>query len=253
MKLYLSESTYFETNKPLDISISLVAGDENVRAWYVDPPRMEPVKANGFNGSVMDGGAVNFRNIFFNPHGHGTHTECLGHITKEVYSVNQVLKTFICKAQLLTIEPKVVFNDEFSEEDELITLAQLEKIKWENGIEAIIIRTLPNLNQKKHIDYSSSNPPYLSIECLEIINKIGIKHLLIDLPSVDRESDAGKLIFHHGYWGVPDNPNHERTITELIYVDNSITDGLYILELQMAAFENDASPSRPVLYKMEIE
>jgi hypothetical protein len=76
---------------------------------------------------------------------------------------------------------------------------------------------------------------------------------LIDLPSVDRESDEGKLIFHHGYWGVPDKPNHERTITELIYVDNSITDGLYILDLQMAAFENDASPSRPILYKMEME
>jgi hypothetical protein len=27
--------------------------------------------------------------IYFNPHGHGTHTECLGHITRELYSINQ--------------------------------------------------------------------------------------------------------------------------------------------------------------------
>jgi len=49
---------------------------------------------------------------------------------------------------------------------------------------------------------------------------------------------------------VPENPDYTRTITELIYVPNSVTDGEYLLELQVAAFENDASPSRPVLYNI---
>jgi hypothetical protein len=80
---------------------------------------------------------------------------------------------------------------------------------------------------------------------------LNIKHLLIDLPSVDRESDGGELAFHHAFWGVPDEPNFQRTITELIYVTNSISDGMYILELQVAPFENDASPSRPVLYALQ--
>jgi hypothetical protein len=70
------------------------------------------------------------------------------------------------------------------------------------------------------------------------------------MPSVDRESDEGKLAFHHAFWNVPENPN-DKTITELIYVNDEITDGLYILEMQMAPFENDASPSRPVLYKIQ--
>lgn len=251
MKLFLNETSFFDTEKPLDISIPMVSGNENLRAWYVDPPKMEPVRANGFVGAVAEGGSVNFRNIFFNPHGHGTHTECLGHITKEIHSVNKVLTTFICKAQVVTIQPEAVLNTEYNEMDLLITKNQFDSIDWNNDIEAIIIRTIPNQTEKMHLDYSASNPAYISIECLEKINELGIKHLLIDLPSVDRETDGGKLAFHHGFWGVPNNLNFKRTITELIFVEDEIVDGVYILELQMAPFENDASPSRPVLYKIE--
>jgi len=66
---------------------------------------------------------------------------------------------------------------------------------------------------------------------------------------VDRESDEGKLAFHHAFWNVPESPN-DKTITELIYVNDSVIDGNYLLELQMAPFENDASPSRPVIYSI---
>lgn len=251
MKFFLENNSYIETDEPLDISIPMVAGEENLRAWYVDPPRMEAVRANGFIGAVEEGGSVNFRNIFFNPHGHGTHTECLGHITKKVFSVNQVLTKFICKAQLVTIEPQVIDNSEDHEKDQIITKKQLDQIEWNEAIEALIIRTIPNKEQKMHLDYSASNPPYLSSDCLETIDKLGIKHLLIDLPSVDRESDGGALAFHHGFWKIPHQPDHERTITELIFVENAIEDGVYILDLQMAPFENDASPSRPVLYRIK--
>ena len=89
---------------------------------------------------------------------------------------------------------------------------------------------------------------FCTLDCLEEMNRLGVKHLLIDLPSVDRESDGGALAFHHSYWGVPEKLDVERTITELIYVDDKIPDGEYVLNLQVAPFENDASPSRPVLY-----
>ena len=78
-----------------------------------------------------------------------------------------------------------------------------------------------------------------------------VKHLLIDLPSVDREKDGGKLLSHHAFWQVPENPRMEATISELIYVPDEIKDGQYLLELQFAPFDNDASPSRPVLYRLE--
>ena len=37
----------------------------------------------------------------------------------------------------------------------------------------------------------------------------------------------------------------------MIFVDDSILDGDYILTFQIAPFENDASPSRPILYEIE--
>ena len=91
--------------KPIDISIPLRASQDNPTAWYVDPPIIEPVRTEHFTGSVAEGGSVNFRNIQFNPHGHGTHTECLGHITPEVYSINENLKRFIFWMELISIEP----------------------------------------------------------------------------------------------------------------------------------------------------
>jgi hypothetical protein len=78
---------------------------------------------------------------------------------------------------------------------------------------------------------------------------LGVNHLLIDTPSVDREEDGGELLAHHAFWNVPDEPRYRATITELIYVPDEIEDGPYILNIQMAPFENDASPSRPVLYR----
>lgn len=250
MKLYLNSNVYIETNEPIDISIPIINSDQNLTAWYVDSPKFEPVIADNFIGLVEKGSSTNFRNIFFNPHGHGTHTECLGHITPTIYSVNEVLKTYFFNAILISVEPEEIDNNGVI--DKVITKNTLELLLDNKNSEALIIRTLPNNESKKHLNYSNSNPPYIDIECLELINKCGIKHFLIDTPSVDRENDEGKLIFHHAFWNVPANPNFEKTITELVYIPNEVVDGDYILNIQTVPFENDASPSRPVLYKKKV-
>ena len=247
MKLYLDQSRYIDTHEPLDISLSLSNTEANPRAWYVDPPRFEPVRTEHYIGSIAEGGSVNFRDIFFNPHGHGTHTECLGHITEKVHSINQNLKEFFFEAQVISIEPKErQVGDDI---DHVITLEQFEALEIQS--EALILRTLPNLQEKHTTNYSSSNPAYLEKEIASLLIDKGVKHFLLDLPSVDRESDGGALEFHHVFWGVPENPNFERTITELIFVPDTIDDGLYILNIHVAPFENDAAPSRPVLYRIQ--
>ncbi|MFM8951204.1 MAG: cyclase family protein, partial [Bacteroidota bacterium] len=78
-----------DLSKPIDISIPLSARPDNVNAWYCDPVRIEPVRMGDWIVDVKSGGSVNFRNIHFNPHGNGTHTECMGHISKEEISLNQ--------------------------------------------------------------------------------------------------------------------------------------------------------------------
>lgn len=255
MKLYLKPGVYIDTDKPMDISIPLVSGKDNLTAWYVEPPRFEPVRANGFVGAVSEGGSVNFRDIFFNPHGHGTHTECLGHITTDVFSINQTIQNFFCSALVLTIEPEKMYNSFDGKEDRIIRKQQIyEKIKDITKVDALIIRTSPNDQQAKcRSSYSDTNPPYFEVEVVDLLDELEVKHFLVDLPSVDRESDEGKLLFHHKFWGVPHAPDHHRTITEFIFVNDTILDGAYILELQVAPFENDAAPSRPVLYRIQEE
>jgi len=62
---------------------------------------------------------------------------------------------------------------------------------------------------------------------------------------------------HKAFWNVKDvnNLNQDArlncTITEMIFVEDTIQDGKYILNLQIASFENDASPSKPLLFKIE--
>jgi len=231
-----------DLSDPIDISIPLSADPKTASAWYVDPMKIEPVRMGDWVGDVKQGGSVNFKNIFFNPHGNGTHTECVGHISNEDYSINQSLKKFFFLAKLVSIAPEKI------EDDFVITKAQLGKL--EDGIEAIIIRTLPNDDSKKQRQYSNSNPPYIHHDATEYIRKSGIKHLLIDLPSVDKEKDEGKLLAHKAFWNYPAAPVLDSTITEFIYVPEIIKDGIYLLNIQIASFENDASPSKPVLYKL---
>jgi kynurenine formamidase len=229
---------------PIDISIPLRAGKTNVLAWYAQPPTIEPVKNGAWIGEVKQGGSVNFRNIFFNPHAHGTHTECVGHITEAWISLNQQLKQFFFSSKLISITPTRVNGDAVIQKD------AIEKA-WNNAKAAsLIIRTLPNSGSKTNMHYSNTNPPYLAQDAAAWMVEQNIQHLLIDLPSVDREQDDGKLQAHRAFWNVEGTNRMHCTITELIYVPPEITDGLYLLNLQITALENDASPSKPVLFKL---
>ena len=243
-----------DLSKPIDISIPLTNTDENPIAWYIDKPVIEPVVFGDWIGKVSEGkSSTNFNNIFFNPHGHGTHTECLGHITREFYSINQSLKQFFFLAELISVVPELQGEDLVITLENILTALDVT-LKLGVPKEALIIRTLPNFKIKKSLKYSNTNPPYLSEEAARFIRESGIKHLLVDLPSVDKEKDDGKLLAHKAFWNVKDvnNLNADArldcTITEMIFVPDEVKDGTYLLNLQIASFENDASPSKPVLY-----
>ena len=235
-----------DLSKPLDISLSLRGDDHNPVAWYLGSPKITPVRDGNFVGKVSEGASTNFNNIQFNPHAHGTHTECVGHITREFHSINESLKTFFFTARLISVEP------EKRGEDMIITEEQISlKFTSGNG-DAIVIRTLPNYIDKRSKKYSHTNWPYLEEAAAKYLRECGVKHLLIDLPSVDREKDEGKLLAHKAFWNYPKNTRADATITELVYVPNKIEDGDYILNLQVASFENDAAPSRPVLQFLKL-
>ncbi|GFZ81871.1 arylformamidase [Aquaticitalea lipolytica] len=241
---YNSKKLQIDLSKPLDISIPMRASKTNVNAWYLEEPKIEPVKSGDWIGSVEKGADVNFNNIMFNPHAHGTHTECVGHITKEVHSINKNLKQFFFLAEVITVAPEVI-NDDF-----VISKTQIQFALGNKKRDAVVLRTLPNMKDKKSKQYSNTNPTYLLEEAAEYLKSKNIKHLLIDLPSVDKEKDEGKLLAHNAFWNTKGKLRLDATITEFIYVPNKVKDGCYVLNLQIAPFENDATPSKPVLYKI---
>ncbi len=234
-----------DLSKPLDISMPIRGSKDNANAWYIEEPKIEPAQIGEWTASVKEGASINFNNIQFNPHAHGTHTECVGHITEKFYSVNKCLKQFFFRAEVITVAPEKI------DEDYVISKSQLKFLLKQRKPEALVIRTMPNTKDKLSRQYSNTNWPYLTEDASEFIKKIGVQHLLVDLPSVDKEKDEGKLLAHKAFWDVNGKIRKNATITEFIYVKNKIEDGKYILNLQIAPFENDATPSKPILYKIE--
>jgi kynurenine formamidase len=264
----------FQTEKGRDISISL--NPNGPRAWYVEPMRIEPVRTEQFLGSVAEGGAVNFRDVYFNPHGHGTHTENVGHIIDTDVPVVRSIGSSHYMAKLVTVELRRKDSSKDAEQDSAKDVSQdaeqdsskdvsqdASQGDWvvdeeslegfDLNVEALIIRTEPNDHSKCTRQYSGTNFPYLTLGAMQRIVDAGVQHLLVDLPSVDREEDGGALAAHHLFWNVPAEPNFQKTITELIYVPNEISDGNYILNLQVSNFANDAAPSRPMLFDLTEE
>ncbi len=238
-----------DLSKPIDISIAINGSTNQVNAFHIPFAQIQPLQIGDFIGSIEHGGAVNCYNVSFNPHGNGTHTECVGHISKQHHSVNKEVKEYSGKAILISID-----LEQQTDGDRLITLAAIQqKILLYNITNpwAIVIRSLPNNISKKTELYSGNNPAYFQPEATEWLRLQGFKHLLTDLPSVDREEDQGKLLAHHAWWNYPATNGEGRSITELIYIDESIIDGNYFLQLHIAAMESDASASRPVLYSLE--
>lgn len=232
---------------PFDISLPLKEGGNNPNCYWAEPVKFETISAGNFIGSVREGGNVNYQKIIFAPHGNGTHTECFGHLSAdEAATINKSLTNFHFTAEVISVSPEKLPNG-----DLCVTLDQVKRKIKHSQAEALVIRTLPNTDSKKTQQYSGTNPPYLEAALTEHLAKIGLKHLLVDLPSLDREADEGKLLAHRAFWGFNQNIRKEATITELIFIDNSIPDDLFLLNLQISSFEMDASPSKPILYKLE--
>lgn len=232
-------------DNPHDISIP-IRKKSNVNTFFLPQPSIQTINTGQFTGDVNRGGSCNVDNILISPHGNGTHTECIGHISKTHETIYQSLNRFFFLAALITVKVQTGNNG-----NSIISPESIDnKIKTLNIVpEALIIRTLPNDDGKLSRIYSGNNPPFIPLKTMEIIVNSGLTHLLTDLPSLDKEDDPD-LKSHHCFFGYPHKPQKKNTVTELIYVPDSVNDGYYWLNLQVFSLESDASPSKPVLYKI---
>jgi arylformamidase len=232
-----------DLKKGYSIAIPLRDGMQNPNCFWAPAPSFEPLRAGDFVGSIEAGAPVNFFNVRFNPHGNGTHTECIGHIAAGDHTINRSLREHHLFAQVVTLWPILQENG-----DRVITRAQMEEVLSADEIDAIVIRTMPNTTDKMTRQYGGTNPPYFAADACAFLAEREIEHLLTDLPSLDREEDGGAMAGHKAWWSYPERPRLQATITEMIFVPDQIADGFYLLNLQVAAFELDAAPSKPILY-----
>ncbi len=258
----IGENNYrVHVGKAHDISIPVRFGNEQLLAFGAPPAGKTPFKADDFIGDVGQGGSCNCDVLQFSPHLHGTHTECVGHITDADIFVHDILKESLIPATVVTIAPENNARDSYMPAlragDAVITQAAMEKALAGAEVDfspALIIRTLPNDDSKMIRHYTEA--PFFSREAMNAIVRAGVKHLVVDVPSIDRIDDEGRLTNHHIFWGIAEGSHavktpSPKTVTELAYIANHIKDGRYMLNLQLAAFAADAAPSRPLLYPVE--
>ncbi|MCR5888173.1 cyclase family protein [Hymenobacter sp. J193] len=248
---YQGRAYHFDPSQPLDISLPLAQGEQQVNCFWAEPVQFDVIRVGSFVGSVAQGGSTNYQRVHLTPHGNGTHTECYGHISPDpTATLNHHLRCFLFVARLVSVEPRPQPNG-----DLVVLLADVQRELPSGSAttgqpEALILRTLPNHQAKRTRQYSGTNPTYLEPALAHWLADQGIEHLLLDLPSVDREEDGGALLAHHAFWQYPHATRQEATITELIFVPDAVADGLYLLNLQVISLELDASPSKPVLYAL---
>jgi arylformamidase len=265
-ELTIGGETYaFDAAAPIDISIPLRFNGQQPNAYGVAPATSEACVAGELVGDTRLGGSCNFEQYTFIPHCNGTHTECVGHITNERISVTECLRDVFVPAIVISVDPKTAGQGRDSHTPETaadLVIARRDLVnsfhrfaKW--GDIALIVRTLPNPDSKLYRQYRDDIPPYFTREAMEHIVESGVRHLLVDMPSVDRLFDEGRLSNHRIFWKVEQGSfeltgiaRRTCTITELIYVPNDAPDGRYLLNLQIAPFASDAASSRPMLFRI---
>ena len=256
-------------SEPIDLSIALDFYGPQPSAFSLAEASSAPVSAGSFVGDTRLGGSANCETISLNPHANGTHTEGVGHISLERYAVSEALCDSLIPATVITVQPEIFGESSESYdgiscgEDRVITRRQLsdalKKLGYSPGfMDAVIVRTLPNATTKMQAHHSGSNPVYFTNDAMKWVCEANIRHVLVDIPSVDREEDGGKLSNHRIFWDLAhgqsiDLARKHATITEMIYVPERVEDGVYLLNLQIPNFVLDAAPSRPVLFRLQPE
>ena len=259
-----------DTDRSHSLAVTLNFDGQQPNFFETDKATSKALKLGDFTASTRAGGSCNVDCLAMIPHCNGTHTETVGHIVDDDVWLADVAIHPLMLASLISVATTAVESNTTDSylptlvaTDQIISRATIESALKAAEVDrikplALILRTLPNSTTKKSITYDSkTGAPFFSIEAMQAIIDAGIEHLLVDIPSIDKMQDDGLLTNHHTYWHVaagthkltPDSATN-KTITEMIFVEDTIQDGVYLLNLQAPAFASDAGPSRPVIFEL---
>jgi hypothetical protein len=244
-----------DLSQPLDLGrpVAFASGTESDPQPFGAPaPSATPLRVGEFLGDVVRGGSCNCRTQSLTPHSSGTHTEGVGHLTREPLDAWRLLPAGLLPCALVQLWPTELGPGG----RQAITAASLESA-WPRELAfapaAAVIGS--------HRDVAPSDPlapPFFTPDALRWLVLRGIEHVVVDLPSLDPTEDGGALEAHRVFFGLPPRSSTLRearrpraTVTELARISSGLRAGNYLLSLQAAAIDGDAVPSRPLLYALQ--
>ncbi len=242
---------------PLSWPLRFDPAGHNPEAFGLPRPTAAPVVAGSFVGDVARGGSVNCYTMSLCTHGAGTHTECRGHITPGGGDVHATLDEGLLPATVVTVHPapRAGTVDEaagkVADTDRVIVRAALEAspLLQQKSVHhtAIVVRAVGQAAAAP--SFTGTNPPYFTPAAIDFLRELGCRHLVTDLPSIDREDDGGGTPAHKAFFA----GEARRTITEMARIEDAVHDGRYLLDLQVPPFVFESAPSRPLLFAVRPE
>jgi arylformamidase len=235
-----------DLSRPIELALELNFDAQQPRHFGAPAATTQPFAVPGFSGAVATGASCNCNVITLIPHCNGTHTECVGHLTAERIDAHRVAPRGLIPAVLITVDPTTADATQESTDpppqpgDKLVTRTALESGWPRPGFPptAVVIRTTAS--------------SYLSRDAAEFLVARGIEHLVVNVASIDRAHDEGRLTAHRVFFGLPHGATKatrpQATVTEFARIPQEAPDGVYLLEIQVPAIAGDAVPSRPLLY-----
>lgn len=242
---------------PVSLALPMRFDGSGPRHFGAPPARTWPFTTAGFDGDVRRGASCNCATIELTPHCHGTHTESVAHLLEEPFDVCEQVPLGLMPAVILHVEAvESAATTEDSQPpprpgDHLITRAAV-RAAWPVALpfvpRALVLRTAGHAA-------SPTVPPYLTRQCAEELVARGIEHLVIDLPSVDRTHDDGRLCAHRLFFGLAasgtrlaEATRSHCTITEYAAIPDTLADGPCALQLTLPRLSGDAVPSQPLVF-----
>lgn len=253
------ESIYkLDTDNGISLSIPIKFNSSNNPKFYDDTnPKLDYFKSNGKIYKIDNNAGCNVPIISLNIHCQGTHTETASHIYPQGVKISEIKNIDFLPSQIITVSPLESVTEryhvDYSENDKIITKNMIKDVinSSMNFMECLIIRTLPNGDFKFGADYNKVSYGFLSNDAVEHIISIGVKHLIIDTPSVDMYDDGGVLGNHRIFFKDKDGGINKNTITEMAFIPDSVSDGCYFTSIKFLNFDLDSSPSVPTIFEFE--
>ena len=245
---YNSKEYFISSKNAVDLSIQNNFSGNAPTFYNASQPSNKPLISKNFIGDVKQGGSCNVPVVSLNIHCTGTHTECEGHVNNSNVSIVDICPVGLIPALLITVEPELTSRTDESyharwDGESVITKQSIKK-KIHQSHSALIIRTIPNDKSKISRNYDKIRAPFFTHQAIDYIASEGVEHLLVDLPSVDKADDEGKLGNHKRFF------KYGKTISELLFINDSISDGFGFLQIQIPNWSLDAVPSRPIFYQV---